>query len=72
MHRYLMCVPKYFGSQFRFEVEATDENDAIQQAKEYISNMPGRENMIFEGLVCVRKLAPSFGEDYEKKMQSMR
>ena len=65
MHRYLVIVPKYFGSQFRFEVEAEDEDDAVRQVEERISTMPGRENIDHEGRIFVEKLKPSFDEKYE-------
>lgn len=73
MHRYLMSVAKYFGGEFRFEVEAENKINAVQKGKEYLESNPVvRSNVMKDTLVCIRKLKPSFGEEYEKKMQSFK
>lgn len=71
MHRYLMSVPKYFGGEFRFEVEAEDKIQAKEKAREYLENSPYRSNFMKDHIECVRKLKPSFGEEYDAKMRSM-
>ena len=70
-HRYLMSVPKYFGGDFRFEVEAFNKTHAMEMAHRYIADHVDRDNFMRDYLVCVRKLKPSFGEKYEAKMHSM-
>lgn len=73
MNRYLMSVPKYFGGDFRFEVEAENKEDAIIKGAGYIQSDPSiRGTVMKDHLTCVRKCKPSFGEKYEKKMQSFK
>lgn len=72
MHRYLMSVPKFFGGEFRFEVEAIDKNHAKEKARAYLDTHIEHDNFMKDHLECVRKLKPSFGEKYEAKMQSMK
>lgn len=70
-HRYLMSVPKYFGGEFRFEVTAFNKNHAREKAREYLDSHVDHDNFMKDHLTCVRKLKPSFGEEYAAKMQSM-
>lgn len=71
MHRYLMSVPKYFGGEFCFEVEAENKIQAKEKAREYLETSPYRSNFMKDHIECVRKLKPSFGEEYDEKMRSM-
>lgn len=71
MHRYLMSVPKYFGGEFRFEVEAFNKTHAKERAREYIDSHVDHDNFMKDHIECVRKLKPSFGEKYDEKMRSM-
>ena len=70
-HRYLMSVPKYFGGEFRFEVEAENKNDAREKARVYLDSHVDHDNFMKDHITCVRKLKPSFGEEYAAKMAKM-
>ena len=72
MHRYLMSVPKYFGGDFRFEVTAENKDDAREKARAYLNSHVCHDNFMKDHITCVRKLKPSFGEEYDAKMQSMK
>ena len=57
MHRYLMSVQKYFGGEFRFEVEAEDKIDAKEKGRLYLeSNVIIRSNVMTDTITCIRKL----------------
>lgn len=71
MNRYLMSVPKYFGGDFRFEVVAENKDDAREKAHSYLVSHTDHDNFMKDHITCVRKLKPSFGEEYDAKMRSM-
>ena len=53
----------YFGGKRRFQVNATNKEEAKKKGAEYIARMPGSDNVIKESLRCVKKLKPSFGKE---------
>lgn len=60
-HEYLMEVEQYFGGKLRFQVTASNREEAMLKGKEYLKNKPGRDNRIDDSLKVVKKLKPSFG-----------
>lgn len=72
MHRYLMSFQRYFAGEQRFEIEAENKNDAIEKAKTSTFYLNYLSDIIPHSLVCIRKLKPSFGEDYERHMEELR
>jgi len=62
-HVYLMEVQKYFGGRVRFQVVASDKDEAKEKGLGVASNLFGKDNIIRETIRVDRKLKPSFGND---------
>ena len=62
-HVYLMEVQKYFGGRVRFQVVASDKDEAKEKGLSEAEKLFGRDNIIRESIRVDRKLKPSFGND---------
>ena len=61
-HEYLMEVTRYFGGATRFQVEASNRDEAKIIGIKRADEMFGRDNIINGSIRVVKKLKPSFGE----------
>ena len=62
MHEYLMEYDRYFGHDRRFQVLATNREEAMRIGNERLNKMLDRDDIIPGTLRVIRKLKPSFGE----------
>lgn len=61
-HEYLMEVIRYFGGATRFQVEASNKDEAKAIGIKRANELFGRDNIINGTLRVVKKLKSSFGE----------
>ena len=60
MHEYLMEVEQFFGGKYRFQVNASNREEAMENGRKH-SKERHNDNFIKDTLKVVKKLKPSFG-----------
>ena len=61
MHEYLMEVEQFFGGKYRFQVNASSREEAMENGRKHIKERHN-DNFIKDTLKVVKKLKPSFGK----------